>query len=231
MGLLATLAEDFVALLFPDFCLSCGGALARGEKQICTPCVAALHYTDYHLHPHNELSRRFWGKIDIDYSLAFLTFNRSGRVQRILHELKYRGAKQLGELMGNWYGARLKEAGLHAQFDLIVPVPLHKAKQKQRGYNQAEVFAHGLSENLGVELDSAALKRNVFTLSQTRKDRLSRWNNVNTVFSVQEPEHVQGKHVLLVDDVITTGATLEACANALYKAGAAKVSVAALAAA
>ncbi|RYZ51084.1 MAG: ComF family protein [Sphingobacteriales bacterium] len=223
--------HDFVDLLFPTFCLACSDPVVRGEKLICTTCAVNLPYTNYHLKHDNALSMRFWGKLPIEYALAYLTFAPKGRVQQILHKFKYKGAKDLGSLLGNWYGATLLNAGLDNTFDLSVPVPLHKAKMRLRGYNQADVFGAGISETLGVEHNSEALQRNIFTQTQTNKARLQRWENVEQVFSVKKPELVVDKHVLLIDDVITTGSTLEACAKVLYAAGAHKVSIAALAAA
>ena len=231
MSLLTEILHDFVDMIFPTFCLACREPLGRGEQSICTTCITSLPYTDYHQRQNNDLSRRFWGKVPVEYSLAYLTFSRSGRVQRLLHQLKYSGARELGTLLGRWYGSVLLESHLEFDFDLVVPVPLHKAKQRQRGYNQAELFANGLSESLEIPLDNSSLQRQVHTATQTKKGRLERWQNVGTVFAVIDPEAVKGKHVLLVDDVITTGATLEACVITLLQAGCSKVSIAAIAAA
>ena len=231
MQLAREIFSDFVDMVFPVFCLACSDPVVKGEKMICTACAVNLPYTDYHLRHDNALSMRFWGKIPIEYALAYLTFTPKGRVQQILHKFKYKGAKELGLLLGNWYGASLQNAGLSDKFDLSVPVPLHKAKMRLRGYNQADVFGAGLSQTLGIEHSGDALKRNVFTQTQTNKARLQRWENVEQVFAVQDSQQVAGKRILLVDDVITTGSTLEACAKVLYAAGAQKVSIAALAAA
>ncbi|WP_239022848.1 ComF family protein [Pontibacter mangrovi] len=226
--------EDLLSLLFPESCYACSGSLARGEKYICTGCSVKLPYTDFHEHGATELNplqRRFWGKVPVRFAFSYLYFMPKGRVQRLLHQLKYKGAKELGEHLGQRYGSLLSDHQYNQQFDLIVPVPLHKNKLRRRGYNQAEHFAIGLSQSMEVPYNGKAILRNTHTSTQTRKSRLDRWQNVEQVFEVARPELVLGKHVLLVDDVLTTGATLEACARALLAAGASEVSIATIAAA
>jgi ComF family protein len=225
------LLSDFVSLLFPRVCLACDEPLARGEDHICTNCRAQLPYTDYHRLPpaQNPLARRFWGKIPVKHTLSYLRFLRHGRVQHLLHQLKYQGQQDVGRVLGHWYGQELAEAGFTTEFDLIVPVPLHPRKLAKRGYNQADSFAEGLSTGLGMPWHATALQRTTHTSSQTRKNRLQRWQNVATVFEASDSTAVVGQRVLIVDDVLTTGATLEACAAALLAAGAAEVSVATIA--
>ncbi|GAA4018864.1 ComF family protein [Hymenobacter fastidiosus] len=223
--------SDFVSLIFPRTCLACVEPLARGEDHICTSCRAQLPYTDYHKlpEPENPLARRFWGKLPVRHALSYLRFLRHGRVQRLLHQLKYQGQSEVGLVLGRWYGAELSSYGLAADFDLIVPVPLHWKKLAKRGFNQADSFAEGLSTGLVVPWRAHALRRTEHTASQTRKTRTERWLNVATVFEVAEPAAVIGQRILLVDDVLTTGATLEACAIVLLAAGCAEVSVATIA--
>ncbi|WP_299818370.1 ComF family protein [uncultured Pontibacter sp.] len=226
--------EDLLSLLFPESCYACDGAMARGEKYICTNCNIKLPYTDYHLHGATELNplqRRFWGKVQVRYAFAYLLFMPKGRVQRILHKLKYKGAKELGEHLGHRYGAILAEHQYAEQFDLIVSVPLHKYKMRRRGYNQSDCFSRGISESMKLPYKPDALLRTIDTSTQTRKNRLDRWHNVEQVFQVKASESIKGKRILLVDDVLTTGATLEACAASLLAAGAQEVSVVAIAAA
>lgn len=220
---------DFVNLIFPSVCLGCEEPLGRGEKYLCTDCLAQLPYTDYHLLPAaaNPLSRRFWGKVPIGHTLSYLRFLRRGRVQHLLHQLKYQGQRDVGLALGRWYGHDLARQGL--RFDLIVPVPLHPRKLATRGYNQSDTFAEGLAETMETPWHAHALRRTTHTDSQTRKSRLERWQNVARVFEVADIAAIQGKHVLVVDDVLTTGATLEACAAVLLAAGAAEVSVATIA--
>jgi ComF family protein len=226
--------EDLLSLLFPESCYACDGAMARGEKYICTKCNIKLPYTDYHLHGATELNplqRRFWGKVQIQYAFAYLLFTPKGRVQHLLHKLKYKGAKDLGEHLGFRYGSVLSEYQYNDKFDLIVPVPLHKYKLRRRGYNQSECIAKGLADSMKLPIDTNALVRTLDTDTQTRKNRLDRWQNVEQVFKVRNPDEVKEKHILLVDDVMTTGATLEACTASLLAAGASQVSVVTIAAA
>jgi len=230
---LKNIFSDFLTLLFPEYCYACERTLARGETIICTHCRLRLPYTNVHLAEpqHNVLAVRFFGKVPIQHTLAYLYFNRAGRVQRLLHALKYKGVQEVGITLGNWYGHNLREAGFAEAFDVIVTVPLHPRKQRQRGYNQTDSFAQGLAAALALPWSGQALKRTQYTASQTRKSRPERWANVEQVFQVNKPELIAEKRILLVDDVITTGATLEACALMLLNAGCRQVSVCTIAAA
>jgi ComF family protein len=222
---------DFLALFFPQVCLACQDSLVAGEHHLCTTCRAELPYTNYHLLPtaQNPLSRRFWGKLPVAHTLSYLRFLRHGQVQHLLHQLKYQGQQELGKALGQLYGAELAEASLSLTFDLIVPVPLHRRKLARRGYNQADAFAEGLAATLPCPWSATALRRTEHTASQTRKSRAERWHNVATVFEVANPQEVADRHILLVDDVLTTGATLEACGAALLAAGARQLSIATIA--
>ncbi len=230
---LNNLVADFISLLFPEDCLACHELLARGETTICTHCRVNLPYTNSHLltGSKSELLSRFYNKVPVKHVLAFLSFTRSGRVQQLLHALKYKGHEEIGEVLGTWYGADLKEHHYQEQFDLIIPVPLHRKKLRKRGYNQSDSFARGLSQVLGILWQPDVLERLADTRTQTKKTRLERWQNVGQLFTVAKPELVKNQRILIVDDVMTTGATLEACAFVLLEAGAAAVSVAAIAAA
>ncbi len=221
---------DFVGLIFPRLCPACREPLARGEAHLCTGCRAELPYTDFHRLPPgaNPLGRRFWGKLPVRHALSYLQFVRHGRVQHLLHGLKYRGQRGVGTALGRLYGAELQAAGFAADFDLVVPVPLHPRKLARRGYNQAEVFAEGLAASLALPW-APALRRTAHTATQTRKNRAQRWENVATVFEAADVAAVAGRRILLVDDVLTTGATLEACGAALLAAGALEISIATIA--
>ncbi|MCP2042987.1 ComF family protein [Pontibacter sp. HSC-36F09] len=226
--------QDFLSLLFPEICHACDQTLARGERYICTECNVKLPYTDLHLHGATELNylqQRFWGKAPVRFAFSYLHFRSKGRVQRVLHKLKYKGAQELGEHLGRLYGTLLAEHGYAAHFDLVIPVPLHRLKLRRRGYNQSDGFAKGLAEALQIAWSSKVLERVIDTDTQTKKSRLDRWQNVEQVFVVKQAEEVSGKRVLLVDDVLTTGATLEACAHALLQSGCSEVSVTTIAAA
>jgi ComF family protein len=229
--MLRPLLTDLLALFFPHACLACQQPLVAGERHLCTTCRVELPYTDYHLLPsdQNPLSRRFWGKLPVAHTLSYLRFLRHGRVQHLLHQLKYQGQQGVGRALGQLYGFELASAGLGPSFDLIVPVPLHRRKLARRGFNQADAFAEGLAAALPCPWSATALRRTEHTDSQTRKSRAERWQNVATVFEVAKPQEVAGRHILLVDDVLTTGATLEACGAALLAAGAKELSIATIA--
>ena len=229
--MLRPLLTDLLALFFPHACSACQEPLVAGEHHLCTACRAELPYTDYHLLPtdQNPLARRFWGKLPVAHTLSYLRFLRHGRVQHLLHQLKYQGQEGVGKALGQLYGAELATAGLAPTFDLIVPVPLHRRKLARRGFNQADAFAEGLAAALPCTWSATALRRTEYTDSQTRKSRTERWQNVATVFEVAKPQEVAGRHILLVDDVLTTGATLEACGAALLAAGASQLSIATIA--
>lgn len=223
--------EDLVHLLFPKVCLGCGHLLKTSEEALCTNC--RLQLPEMHLNPNlNQLHKRFAGKVSIRYVSAYLQFAKGGIVQRLIHQIKYRGQKEAGTIVGRWFGNQLaQDEGIMADVEVLIPVPLHRSRLKQRGYNQAAYIANGMAQSLQKEMDEKALVRKAFNSSQTQKNRVERWENVNTVFEVSTNANIRNKHVLLVDDVLTTGATLEACAVALLAAGCSRVSIAALAAA
>ncbi len=224
---------DLLALFYPDLCLACEAPLVSGEQHCCTDCRVSLPYLSYHLpdpvRAESPLVRRFWGKVPVRYAVAYLQFTAQGRVQHLLHQLKYERQPEVGEVLGRWFGAELAAVGYGAAFDLVVPVPLHPQKERQRGYNQAARFGEGMADGLGLTQAAGALVKLDETTSQTRKGRLARWQNVTGGFAVAEPETVTSRRVLLVDDVLTTGATLEACAVTLLAAGALEVSIATIA--
>lgn len=221
--------RDFVSLFFPRQCLACGESLVSGEETICTYCMLEMPQTDYHKDRGNPLERRIGYRIPIRYAMALFKFSKSGRVQNLLHQLKYKNHPEIGVMLGRVYGERMADAGLRHAFELIVPVPLHPIRQRKRGYNQSAKFAEGLSEKLDIPFNDEIIKRRRVTETQTRKTKLNRWENMNGVFEVSTAEMVDGKKILLVDDVITTGSTLEACAQALLNSSCSELSIACIA--
>ncbi|MTI26851.1 ComF family protein [Fulvivirga kasyanovii] len=215
----------------PKYCMACNNSLVKGEEMICLKCDYEIPKTASHLDKTNFIAAKFYGKVHLQDAIAFYKFTKSGRVQQLLHRLKYHNKPELGKLIGRKYGHELMGTEVQSTYDLIVPVPLHKTKLRRRGYNQSAVFASGLGEVLEILVNDHALRRNVKTSTQTRKSRIERWKNVDNIFVVPKPEEVKEKRVLLVDDVITTGSTLESCARALLDSGCKSVGVAAIAAA
>lgn len=220
--------RDFSHLIFPFNCLGCGNALDEGELPICDHCREHLPLTHYWRFEENSVEKLFWGKLKIDHACAFTFFTQGGIVQKLIHQLKYKGKTESGELMGQFFGDVLKETD-YANIDMIIPVPLHKDKFKKRGYNQCEFIASGISEKLNKPVITESIARVRANETQTKKGLYERWINVKELFRVEQPELIEGKHVLLVDDVITTGATLEACAGAVLQVPGTRVSLAALA--
>lgn len=222
--------EDFLSLVFPKTCCLCKRSLFDFEDQLCKLCIARLPITNYHLMPqNNDLSIKVLGLTRPNKVMAFLRFTKKGDSQKILHQLKYRNKPEVGIELGRIYGHLLSEHGFKYDWDEITPVPLHPLKKKRRGYNQSEQFAIGLHQALEIPV-SLSLKRVLFTETQTKKSRMERLENVADVFALEPNQNLSGKSILLVDDVMTTGATLATCANVLLESGAKVVDMAVLAA-
>ncbi|MDW8287483.1 MAG: phosphoribosyltransferase family protein, partial [Flammeovirgaceae bacterium] len=221
--------DDFVSLFYPKSCFVCQRSLNTQEKLICLHCQAKLPCCNYHLDSTNPIVKKFWGRLPIEFASAFLKFSKGNATQQLLHALKYEGEEEIGDWLGKMYGTILAKCAFISRFDAVIPVPLHPQKEKIRGYNQCNGFARQLALALKAEALLNTVKRTVFTVSQTKQSRLGRFANVSNIFQVAEPLKLQGKHVLLVDDVITTGATVEACGNVVLQNGAKKLSVVAIA--
>jgi ComF family protein len=224
-----SLLDDFISLFFPHLCYACDDALRKNEDVLCSICLNTLPKTDFHLKEDNLVAKIFWGRANIHAATAYYYFHKGDKVQHLIHQLKYKGARKVGIFIGEQMGYELKNNTPFSSVDIIVPVPLHPKKEKKRGYNQSAMFGLGLSKGLHKPMNTKILHRRKFTETQTRKTRSERWENVESVFSVQTPEVYAGKHILLVDDVITTGSTLEACIHALETIPNVKISIAALA--
>lgn len=223
--------DDFLSLFFPRTCEICDASLHHYEELICTYCLGRLPYTHWHRDQQNPLHAVFWGKIKMEGVTAMFYFHAGNRIQKLMHKFKYKEVRELGVFIGKRYGSQLKEVAPFNTVDLIIPVPLHPKKIKIRGYNQSEQFAIGLASAMEIEVVADNLYRNFASETQTKKSKIERWQNVKDIFSIRNPERFIGKHILLVDDVITTGSTLEACSNVLKEIPDIKISVAAIAAA
>jgi ComF family protein len=220
---------DFLSLIYPSVCYACGSGLLHNEDIICVPCLYHLPRTNFHRDSDNPVARTFWGRVPVHSATAYYYFSKGGKVQHLLHELKYKGRKEIGIFIGYQMGLELQQSELFNTAGVIIPVPLHPSKLKKRGYNQSEQFALGLASAMNIKADSDSLIRQKASETQTRKTRFRRWENVKDNFCVTRTEQLTGKHILLVDDVITTGATLEACSSALMTIPGVKLSIAAIA--
>jgi ComF family protein len=201
----------------------------RNEKLICTGCYVLIPRTNFHLEEDNPVARLFWGRCRLEKAAAFSFYNRGSRIRNMIHSLKYRGNKEIGFELGNIYGSVLNRSGFLGGIDIIIPVPLHASKRRLRGFNQSEVISEGIGKASGLPVDTASVRRRELTDTQTRKSRYERWENVEGIFEVAAPEKLRGKHILLVDDVITTGSTIESIAGELLKIDGVMVSAAAIA--
>lgn len=228
MNLIARYINDFFNLFFPDLCIVCNSHLVSQEELICTKCLYNLPKTNYHNQIDNPVSQLFWGRTKIEYATAYFTFSKGSIYQDMMHKFKYHGNKEIGFVLGKSLGNQLRNSVFN-EIDVIIPVPLHKSKLKKRGYNQSEWIAKGLSETMLKPFDVKSCIRSVATTTQTRKSRFERWKNVENIFMITNEKALIGKHILLVDDVVTTGSTLEACTNVLLEVKNTKISIAALA--
>jgi ComF family protein len=218
--------QSLINLFFPEVCLGCSRLLLSNELVICTRCRHEIPQTLHYLNPNNEAFRKFYGKIAVEHVSAFAYFQKKGLLQPIIHALKYQEMEAVGTLFGHWYAADLKNLEFIKDVDLIIPVPLHPRKLRERGYNQVSSFGRSLSEELQIELNESLLIRTVYSKTQTKKNLLSRTEVQNkNIFDVSETNSYQGKHILLIDDVLTTGSTLEACCRALLKIPEVKISI------
>jgi ComF family protein len=217
--------NDFMSLIYPRRCEACGNALYQHEEFICSFCHVSLPRSNYHLLPENEILRLLAGRVPLKHASSVFVYEKKGRVQGMLHAIKYQDQKELGAYLGRLYASGQSEKEVFKGVDVIVPIPLHRKKLRSRGYNQSEWFARGLSEALEKPLDTSSLVRVAHTATQTRKKKYERWENVEGIFKLLNPGAFAGRHVLLVDDVITTGATIEAAWLALQGSASASLSV------
>ena len=218
MSILSEILSDIRALFFPPRCPVCGERMERGEACVCTLCRATAPLTGFWTERDNPVARKFWGQLPVEQASAFLFYTRNSRWRLLIHAFKYRGMWRRAYEMGCWYGRCLSESGLSDGFDTVVPLPLHPLRLCRRGYNQAELIARGIAEQLGAELDTRSVRRRRNTDSQARTPKSERGRNVAGAFVVRRPERLAGRRVLLVDDVLTTGHTMSACAEAILRA-------------
>ncbi|HCL83709.1 MAG TPA: ComF family protein [Chitinophagaceae bacterium] len=216
-------------LFFPYTCCGCGTDLITEPVLFCIYCQASMPFTRFEYFPANPIEKIFWGRTEIQAAAAHVYFTSGSLVQHSLHLLKYKGRKDIGIYFGQQMGASLKQSGRFNDCSVIIPLPLFAAREKKRGYNQATLLAEGLSRQLKIPVVHDAVSRVKKTETQTHKSRIQRWKNMESTFEIRDPQKIQGNHILLVDDVVTTGASLEACARALLTFPGLRISIACLA--
>ena len=217
--------QNVINLFFPKACAGCDSILQTNEKVICTECRHNAPLTNFHNYADNEAFLKFYGRLEIQFAGALLYFQKKGIVQELIHKLKYKGQQEIGEVIGFWYAEELKTIEILKTIDYIVPVPIHKKRLKERGYNQVTTFGNALSEALNIPVLNLILVRDKYTKSQTKKNILGRNEVISQSFSISASDEYKNKHFLLVDDVITTGATLESCGRELLKISDSKISI------
>lgn len=224
---MSNLLTNFLELFYPNVCPSCSEYNINTDWGICLSCQYKIAKTDFHKQPNdNAFKEKFIGRVPLEAATAIFYYEKGNRAQKLIYHLKYYGKPKLGERLGRAYGSLLIKQTAFQNIDIILPIPLHPKKLKIRGYNQSTAFAKGLSERMNCPYSDDILQKKTHTESQTRKDKFERFENVLEVFDIKQPQRLEGKHVLLVDDVITTGATLEACAIKIAAIPNTKVSMA-----
>jgi ComF family protein len=213
------LKNSILHILFPHVCDGCGSDIIDEESNLCMKCIGALPETNFHLHANNPVEKIFWGRLPVVSATAQFYFTKESLMQHLMHQLKYRGNKELGKQLGRLMGYDLKKATRFDKADYLIPLPLFAPKERRRGFNQATILCEGIAEVMNTQIALDVIVRTQYTETQTKKGRIERWQNMEGKFELIKPGKIQNKNILLIDDVITTGATLEACANELLQAG------------
>ncbi len=229
MNSLKTIFSDTLHLFYPHLCNGCGSDILDENNLLCLQCINNLPHSNFAQHANNPIEKIFWGRIPITAAHAEFYFAKESLVQTLIHQLKYKNNKEIGFYLGEVMGRSLLNSNRFQQIDYLVPLPLYPDKERKRGYNQAAIICNGISETTTIPVLNNYVIRQRFTETQTRKHRTERWENVEGSFIVKNKERLMGKHILLVDDVITTGATLESCGQAVLQVEGTTLSIATLA--
>lgn len=219
--------DAFLHLLFPHVCSGCGSDILNEETALCMRCTYALPETNFEMHPNNPVEKIFWGRLPLVAATSQFYFTKESLMQHLMHQLKYKRNKELGIQFGKMMGEQLLRSG-RFRVDALVPLPLFPAKEKKRGYNQATILCQGMAQSMKIPILEKAIIRPQHTETQTKKGRIERWKNMEGKFILDNAAALSNKHLLLVDDVVTTGATLETCGNEMLKAGNVQLSIATL---
>ena len=225
----STILSPLVHFFYPHNCIGCGSDIIEKENFLCLECINDLPHTGFATHANNPVEKIFWGRIPVTFGMSEFYFSKDSIIQNCIHEFKYRGNKKLGLYLGKIIGKTMLNSNRFSNIDFLIPLPLFNEKEFKRGFNQSSILCSGIKEVMNIPVITKNVIRRIHTETQTKKGRIQRWENVEKSFSVIEPEMLKGKHILLVDDVITTGATIEACGREILKTEGIQLSVASLA--
>ena len=217
--------QDILSILFPKYCIGCQQICSSKENFLCPSCRHELRETSFHLQPNNPMKEKFWGRIPIEQAMALLYYQKGGVTQKLIHALKYQGQEQIGKWLGEWYAQRLLASNSLQTVEVVIPVPLHPKKMKKRGYNQVTLFGKAIAQALQVPFLEDVLLKQTYTSSQTKKHWLERQESHSEQLFLAKIAPIQNKHILLVDDIVTTGATLTRCASLIIENASASVSL------
>ncbi|HVM86576.1 MAG TPA: phosphoribosyltransferase family protein [Puia sp.] len=229
MNATKNIINSFSHLFFPHTCAGCGTDLITEEQLLCIQCYSQLPFTGFELYADNVVEKNFWGRLPIDSAMSLLYFTKDSIIQNLIHQFKYKGKKEIGLYLGNMMGQKILSSDRFTNIDRLIPLPLFATKEKRRGYNQSFILCEGIAEILKIPVLKNSVIRTSATETQTHKTRIERWQNTNGQFEVKESRLLQDKHILLVDDIVTTGATLEACALEMMQSCNLRISIATLA--
>ncbi len=225
---LKEIKEALLHLFFPHVCASCGNDTLNKESQLCIVCLSALPETNFHPHKNNPVEKIFWGRLQLSNATAHYYFTKESAMQRLMQEFKYNGNKELGLQLGRLMGESLRQSNRFDSIDALIAIPLFPSKERKRGFNQAEILCEGIAEKMKIPILKNCIARMQHTQTQTKKGRTERWKNMEGKFTLLHELAIENKHLLLVDDVVTTGATLEACGSELLCGNNTKLSIATL---
>ncbi len=226
---LKNITDSLSHLFFPHLCVGCGNDIIDKEQIICLYCNNRLPTTNFHMHGNNPVEKIFWGRIPIVAAASYLYFTKNSLLQNLLHQLKYNGNKEIGYFLGRQMGKTFIQSNRFSSIDALIALPLFPSRERKRGYNQAAILCEGFSEATGIPFLPNVVIRTKATETQTHKNRIERWQNMEGRFELKEENSIRNKRLLLIDDVTTTGATLEACGHELLKAENSKLNIATLA--